>query len=248
MTMSRSLLPREHGAYVQLAAPLLASLVAFGVSFAAALLALAACVAFVANEPLLVALGHRGKRAKAEHGERAARRLAVLSIIALLAGGAGLVLSPPSLVAAALVAVPALALLGFAWRRKERTFAGELVAAIALTGAAAPVAVASGASLDAALGAWAAWAAGYAFTVVAVHRVLARRRRRASWIDAVTIAGAVAAACALWTVQLHVALPLAVCSIVLMVLAPSTRHLRTIGFVFLGASLIASALLVQSAM
>ena len=244
--MPRSLLPREHGAYVQLAAPLLASLVAFGVTLAAALLALGACLAFVANEPLLVVLGHRGKRANAEHGERARRRLAVLAGAALLAGGTGIALAPLSLVAASIVTVPALALVGFAWRRKERTLAGELVAAIVLTGAAAPVAVASGASLATAASAWAMWAIGYAFTVIAVHRVLARHRHPPSWIDALAVSAAVAIACALLMAELLVPLPLVVCSICVIVLAPSARRLRTIGFVLVGASVIASALLVRA--
>jgi hypothetical protein len=42
----------------------------------AVLLAIAAMSAFLANEPLLVVLGHRGRRAREIDGSRAARRLA----------------------------------------------------------------------------------------------------------------------------------------------------------------------------
>ena len=66
----RSLWPREHGAYAQLAAPLLTALVIVRPTVAAALLALAACIAFLANEPLLVVLGHRGKRMREQDGRR----------------------------------------------------------------------------------------------------------------------------------------------------------------------------------
>jgi hypothetical protein len=240
-TMASSLFPREHGAYAQLAAPLVAAFVTFGVTLASALLAVGACLAFVANEPLLVVLGHRGKRAKDTHASRAKRWLAVLAPAAAVAGIAGLVLAPASRFAAALVGIVALVLLGFAWRKQERTFAGELVAAIALTGAAAPVAVAAGATTNHALGIWAAWAIGYALTVLAVHRVIARHKRPASRADAIAMVAAIAIIGAVVARALWIALPLATCALVLIVVAPSARHLRPIGFILVGASLISLA-------
>src|SRR5688572_32010037 len=106
MARQRSLWPREHGAYAQLAAPLLTALVVVRPTVAAGLLAAAACCAFLANEPLLVVLGHRGKRMREQAGTRAARRLALLASLAAAMGIAGLVLAPHSLAIAALVAVP----------------------------------------------------------------------------------------------------------------------------------------------
>lgn len=244
--MPRSLLPREHGAYAQLGAPLVAALIAFGISRAGLLLVLGACLAFVANEPLLVVLGHRGKRAKAEDGARARRWLAILAPAAAVAGAVGLVLAPAALPLAAAVGVAAGVLVAFAWRRAERTLAGELVAAIALTGAAAPVAAAAGASIEAAARAWAAWAIGYALTVVAVHRVIARHKQPATVVDAIAIACAVAVGAAAAYAGLHVALPLAATAIGVMIVAPSARHLRAIGFVLVGASVISTALLVHA--
>ena len=85
--MSRLLLPREHGAYVQLLAPLtLSFLLTGGGNVAAALFAGAAIVAFVANEPLLVLLGHRGKRANQQSRPRAIRMLSVLVPMAVVMG------------------------------------------------------------------------------------------------------------------------------------------------------------------
>src|SRR5262249_5958355 len=52
--MTRSLWPREHGAYAQLGAPLATALARQVPTVPAALLAAAACCAFLANEPLLV--------------------------------------------------------------------------------------------------------------------------------------------------------------------------------------------------
>jgi hypothetical protein len=57
----RSLWPREHGAYFQLALPLIAAHLLRAPTVAMAALTAAACLVFVAHEPLLVVLGHRGR-------------------------------------------------------------------------------------------------------------------------------------------------------------------------------------------
>ena len=238
----RSLLPREHGAYVQLLAPLVAAFVTFGVTPAAGLVALGACVAFCANEPLLVVLGHRGKRALANDGARARRRLFVLVPAAALAGISGLALAPEALDLAVLVAAPALVVGALAWKKRMHTLAGELVAAVAVVGASAPVAVAAGASDRVALWLWAAWSLGYAFTVVAVHRVIARHKKRATYVDALAIVAALAATGGALALGMYLALPLAGCSLVLLVAAPSAKHLRAIGFVLVAASAASVAL------
>src|SRR5262249_5726331 len=86
----RSLLPREHGAYAQLLVPLATALALRPPSWSSVLFALAACCAFLANEPLLVALGHRGKRACELDGAHAVRRLAITACGAVVAGVAAL--------------------------------------------------------------------------------------------------------------------------------------------------------------
>jgi hypothetical protein len=228
--MARRLFPREHGAYVQLAAPLLAAFAAFGATFASAMLAIAATSAFVANESLLVVLGHRGKRADKA---RARRWLAVLVPLAAIAGVAGLVMAPAPI--AALVAIPALALVGFAWKKREHTLAGDLVAVVALTGAAVPVAMAAGASFESALHLWTIWSVGFAATVFAVHRVIARRRE-------IDIDAAVVAALAMSSPLSGACAPLVMTSIAVVIMSPHARRLRRIGFVMLGASLISATL------
>jgi hypothetical protein len=243
----RSLWPREHGAYAQLAAPLLTALVIVMPTLAAVLLALAACLAFLANEPLLVVLGHRGKRMREHDGRRAARRLALLATIAAAAGIAGLVLAPQTLATAAIVAVPAIVTLVLAWRRLEKTVVGEMVAAVALSGAAAPVFVASGGGERAAILIWCAWATGYACTVLAVHRVIARHRAPAAWPDTVTalilaaMTPAVVALLAGGSV-IGAASPLVLASLALVVRPPRATYLRTIGVVLVFASVGAGAL------
>lgn len=243
----RSLWPREHGAYAQLLAPLSTALVVSRPTPAAVLLAIAACAAFLANEPLLVVLGHRGKRLAEQDGARAARRLGGLAVAASVAGGIGLWLAPAAIGIAAIVAVPAAITIGLAWRREERTVVGEIAAAVALSGASAPVLVASGATNRAAFVLWAAWAVGFACTVIAVHRVIARNRTTASWRDAVALAvlGAVAVTTIFFVAHessIGAAAPLALISTGLVVSPPRARHLRTIGGALVVASVASGAL------
>jgi hypothetical protein len=67
------MLPKEHGAYGQMAMPLVTSLVVAGASAPGLLLATAVVIAFLMHEPLVVLLGRRGGRAKREAGGRAGR-------------------------------------------------------------------------------------------------------------------------------------------------------------------------------
>jgi len=243
----RPLWPREHGAYAQLLAPLATALVLVRPTLASGLLASAACAGFLANEPLLVVLGHRGKRLREQQGRDAARRLAVLATVAGAVGAAGLVLAPNALPVAALVAIPALLTIVLAWRRLERTLAGELGAAVALSGASALVLVASGATQGAALAIWGAWAIGFACTVVAVHRVIARNRAAATWRDTLAIVGllAVTSASAALLIRgslLGAATPLALASMILVIRPPRATYLRTIGVALVVASVATGAL------
>lgn len=248
--MARSLLPREHGAYVQLATPLLVALVAVGVTPAGVLFALAACLAFVSNEPLLIALGHRGRRLRESDGRRARAWFAILAGAAAIAGIAGLVLAPmDARIAAAVLAVPSALLFVLGWRKQERTFLGETVAAIALTGAAAPVAVAAGMALPDALGLWLAWAIGYACTVVAVHRVIERHKRPPTRIDrvaAITLSTLALASVAASIFAAHalVVIPFAASAAALVIAPPPATKLRAIGYALIGASLISATLVV----
>jgi hypothetical protein len=254
--VSRSLWPREHGAYAQLLAPLVTALVVTPPTWQAGLLAFAACCAFLANEPLLVILGHRGKRMRENDSPRAKRRLVLLVVLAAIAGGVALAYSPPPVLeVAGWIALPALVTIILAWRRAEKSVIGEIVAAIALSGAAAVVVAASGARVSVAAALWAAWAIGYGCTVIAVHRVIARHRTPPSMADAV--AAVLLAVIGIGTILLLVeptlagvsllqtvgaAAPLALSSLALVVWPPRATYLRTIGFVLVGASLCTAVL------
>jgi hypothetical protein len=234
----RSLLPREHGAYFQLGIPLIIAYLRCAANLAMVELTAAAALAFLANEPLLVVLGHRGRRLYDQDGDRARLSLAVLIPAAIALAVLGLLRAPwPAAAMAAVVAVPALAVFALAWRRAEHTCAGELIAAIALTGAAAPVVVAGGMAPDAALAMWLGWSLGFAATVLAVRRLIARHKRRArapralGWILGPALVAA-AVGCAVVgerVPEIAIAAPLAALAAVLVIAHPAATRLRAIG-------------------
>lgn len=240
--MTRLLLPREHGAYVQLLAPLTLSFVLTGGSLAAALLAAASVAAFVANESLLVVLGHRGKRAYEQSRRRAIGMLMGLVPLAIALGATGILMAnwPTRIVAAALL-VPTAGLVALGIKRQQRTLLGELFALVSLAGAAVPVATAAGMPVVSALRLLAAWTVGYGCSAICVHRVIERGRHRRSAPD-VALAGfffgitCVVALAARKTFAFSPAVPLAFAASIVAYLAPPPARLRTIGFVMVGAS------------
>ncbi|MGE5184495.1 MAG: YwiC-like family protein [Acidobacteriota bacterium] len=247
----RSLWPREHGAYAQLATPLAAALIAWP-GLGGALIAAAASLAFLANEPLRVALGQRGAKRRDQERARISRYLAIELGGAAIAGAAGLALAPSATLAiAAAAAVPALAALVLAWTKRAHSLIGEVVVAIALAGAAAPVAVAGGASPRIALAWWLAWGLGYACTVIAVHRVIARNRAAASVGDRIAAVATAAVAIAGGVVAVRIPLaaicvPLALIALALVVRPPPARRLRAIGVALVVASVASGALAIYT--
>jgi len=242
---ARSLWPREHGAYAQLAAPLLAALVAAPPALAGALFAIAAVAGFLANEPLLVLLGHRGPRARQTLGTRARRRLALLAAIAVVGGIAGLAIAAPAARLACVVPGGlAVALVGCAWTRTQHSLAGELVACLALPAAALPVAVAAGAPIAHGLAISGAWSLGFACTVLAVHRVIARHRRPAGLVDGALVVGLAATAVVARSLGLAPAAPLVLASAGIAIWSPPATRLRAIGVALVAAAVGSAAVVI----
>lgn len=241
--MSRLLLPREHGAYVQLLAPLTLSLALTGGNVAAALFAAAAIVGFVANESLLVVLGHRGKRAYQQHRQHAIRTLMVLVPAAVGMGVTAWFLSDWATRALSVaLLVPTAAVVALGVKRQQRTMLGELFALVSLAGAAVPVATAAGMPVRDALYVLVAWMLGYGCSVIGVHRVIERGRQQRSATDFLLAIGFFCIACvvalgARKTFAFSPAVPLALAASVVAYLAPSPKRLRTIGFAMVGASI-----------
>ncbi len=240
-----TLAPKEHGAYGQIATPIVAALISGSPTVASGLLAVSAAALFVAHEPALVALGLRGTRAKREVGRLAQGRLLRLSLLALFAGVAGLALAPAGTARAALLPLAgALILSALVVRGAERSLPGEVVAALALSSAALPVAVAAGHS-DARAGALVAcFGLGFVAATFAVRSVLPRAPRHlraASFGLAALVAGI---PWILSSPDLRPAVPMAIAAALVTLWAPSPKHLRKVGFSLVGASLVTTGWLV----
>ena len=122
-------------------------------------------------------MGNRGKRAREEDGARARRLAAGLLVAAVALAGTGFLLASPAARLAS--AVPPLLAAGIALLVRlevERTLAGEIAVAVALSSAGFPVAIASGVAPATSAAAWLAWSLGFAATTLAVEVVLTRAR------------------------------------------------------------------------
>jgi len=220
---------------------------------AAALLAAGAFAGFLSYEPLLVAVGNRGKRAREEDGPRARRLAAGLLVAAVSLAGAGFVLASPSARLASIL--PPLLAVGIALLVRlevERTVAGEVAVAVALSSAGLPVAVASGVAPGTAAAAWLAWCLGFAATTLAVEVVLARARAPARDPGPAAVAavlllqGTALALLAAGVVPPAVpgaVAPLALASLAVILLRVPARQLRVVGWTALAGSTAALAVL-----
>ena len=165
-----SLLPREHGAYGQMAFPLVTSFAVAGVTTPALFIGIGVVAAFVAHEPLLVLLGRRGIRERREQGRRAAVWLAAAGATAVVAGVAALGSAPPGVGWSFLLpVVPAAFLAAAISAKREKSWQGEVAAAVAFSLVAVPTCVSAGARTSTAL------AVGIVFAVIFVAGTLAVR-------------------------------------------------------------------------
>ena len=250
----RSLLPKEHGAYGQLAVPIVAALTGGAPGASAFLLAASAWAFFFTHEPALVLLGRRGQRARTENGARAVNRLLTLALIGAVLGLLGLVLAPP-MVRWASLAVAALALVFAAMVAlgDERSAMGEILAAVMLAGAAFPVGLASGLDGGTAARAWLVWSLGLVAVVVPVRSIGARRRVTAPLGIRTLPAGlALGIGLALWGpvlggLELAALAPLVIASAWLGIAPPPPRRLREVGWSIVASTLLSGVALIFTA-
>lgn len=255
------MLPREHGAYGQLAFPLATALVVAGVTSPSVLIALSAVAGFLAHEPLLVVLGRRGARARRDHGSRAVIWLLTTATIAVAAGGVALWLAPASSRWSFLVPLLPTALLAAAVAsNREKTAAGEITAAIAFSSVAVPVCLAAGTALSTALSIAIAFASLFAGSTLGVRIVILKVRgggdprqvrtaRRLLFILMVCVSvGLVMAALSAvlpWTTLLAISPGLLVAS-ALALRPPAPTRLRTVGWTLISTSTAAALILIAA--
>jgi hypothetical protein len=234
-------LPKEHGAYGQLLFPLGTALALGQPGIGAVLVTVAAVSAFLAHEPLLVLLGQRGPRAARDERERARRWFASSAVVAALCGIGAMVILPPAARLALLVPVSLALVLGalILWRH-ERTVAGEVLAAVALSSLSAPVALASGASTMAAVTCACGFAAALVAGTIAVRAVIMHARQPPAIgprvVSAIMSVGCVEAIAALSqsgrvaSAALVAVLPMCGLACALAAFPPPARHLRVVGW------------------
>ena len=92
--MRTALLPKEHGAYGQMAFPLITALVVCGATAPALFTVVAIVTGFLAHEPALVLLGMRGARARRELARDARRWMLVLGAATCTAGALAVLTAP----------------------------------------------------------------------------------------------------------------------------------------------------------
>jgi hypothetical protein len=251
--------PKEHGAYGQLAFPLITAFAVAGVHAASALLAMAVVAAFLLHEPLLLLLGRRGARIRQLGRRRAIAWLLGATAVAVTTGAAALWLTSPGArwtfgipLSAAVVYGVLLAM------REEKSTAGELAAACAFSLVAVPVCVIAGTSLGAAWLVALTFAALSSASTLGVRVVILRVRGGGDPAAVKTTrilfaAVILCAALAFTALQTEVALswaasaaalPGLVVSSLLAFRPPSPAKLRTVGWTLVTASATATVLLV----
>lgn len=245
---NRSLKPREHGAYGQLLAPLIAALLAGRPSLGAVAFALAGTSAFLSHEPWLVLSGLRGTRLQRELGANARGRLLTLVLATAVFGTVGFVISD----SITRVAAVALLLMGIVTaivsrRALVHSSFGEIWAGTVLAFLGVPVGLAGGLAPITVMAMWLAWAAAFAAGIFAIKGIIRRNKTGG-------FGGALFGIVGIWLLLIGEAakapgvavavMPLAAaCSLVLL-RAPSPRHLRAIGWTLVGMSALSTALMV----
>ena len=238
-TGGRSMAPREHGAYAQLGVPLFAVLLAAVPSVATLALMVAAAAGFSAHEPLLVLLGQRGSRAHREERARARSRLVSVLGLALMAALVCVALDTASRVWLLVPGGLAAVALAFTVRQRERTLAGELAAAFALTSVALPCAVASGLSPRQGLAICGAFLITSVVSTVEVRAVVRRGRGLAARIVGWPVA--LSGFLLLYTYAPLVALattPVLLVLLAVAVLRPVPAQLRRVGWALAASSVV----------
>lgn len=249
------ILPKEHGAYGQLLFPLGTALAIGRPGLAALTFTAAAFAAFAAHESLLVTLGQRGARASRELGAEARRTFALFGTLAIVCGGAALALMPA--IVRETVAVPiafGIVLGVMIVRRREHTTPGEVVSALAMSALALPVALASGATMAAALTCVLAYAAAFLVATLSVRAVILVTRKLAGAATRIVAAAVTVGLVAMLALLPRVgvttdvgfwaALPICAVGLVLVAAIPSPRYLRAIGWTLVGATGVTALILI----
>jgi len=179
-----NLLPKEHGAYAELAFPLVTGLALSRPSLPALALAAAAVAFFLANEPAAVLLGVRRMRLKDQVGERARRRAATLVSGGILLGVTGILSAGSTVWPVILLPLGSgILLIPMVLAGRHKSVPGELLVVSAFTTLLLPLASASGANPGRAVAAVGVWWVSFTLGTLEVHAIKARLKKtgRSDW-------------------------------------------------------------------
>ncbi len=249
------LIPREHGAYAEVAFPLLTALGLGRLNSAQLLLAAATIAVFLAHEPLLIMAGERGRRTRSQLKERAQRATAAFLASAIASGSLGWWSAPETARLAVFLPLSLGALLvPLIFLHREKSTVGELLVALTFSSTLIPVALAGGVSPRTAVIASAVWGAVFSLATLTVRAVIAsvkktiNRRRPFYAIASLSLATIVTAFLLTMTNTLPTLAAVSVLPSSLVALAGGLlgvhpRHLRTMGWSLVGSNFIALAVL-----
>jgi len=171
------MLPREHGAYSQMAMPLVTSLVVARASPPAVLTAIAVVCGFLAHEPLLLLLGGRGVRARQATAVRARVWFATTFVSMFAAGVAAFRLtSADARWSFVLPLVPAAWVGAAILRGQEKHASAEVAVALAFALTAFPVCLSAGVGIETAASVALVFASIYVTGVLCVRALVLGRR------------------------------------------------------------------------
>jgi YwiC-like protein len=256
------MLPREHGAYSQMALPLATSLVIAGGSPAGLFITIAVVCGFLAHEPLLVLLGGRGARALKATQPRATVWFAV-TVVAMVAAGAAAVRFTPVAVRWSLLLplVPAAWVVASAFTRQEKQASTQIAVALAFALATIPICLGAGIERATAISIAFVFASVYVTGVLCVRTIVLGKRgggnpaasratRRALVLivagSALTIGVAIAGAWMRWP-SLIAALP-GLATAVMLAIRRSPPPLKTVGWSLALTSAAAALILIGTLM
>jgi hypothetical protein len=257
-----SLFPKEHGAYGQVTVPLITAFLAAGVSTTGLLIATTVLAGFLAHEPASVLIGARGARAKRDLRQRAIRWLGCTLAVGV-AAAVGVVLTIDAALRWSMIVpiAPAFLLAILAARGREKSWSGEVAAALAFSGTAVPVSLSAGASLDTAATVAIPFALLFVASTLAVrvvilhvrgggdpHAAMTTRRAALSVAAAGGVLLALLAAAGLLAASvLLAASPGLLIAATIAAYPPAPTHLRRIGWTLVAVSVMTATIVVAIA-
>jgi hypothetical protein len=250
LTRRGLLLPREHGAYAEIAFPVLTGLTLGHPTAVSICLAVSATAFFVLYEPLAVLTGVRGRRVKEQWGGQAKERVPLLAILGIVAGTVALTSADAELRLAALAPLGAGgALLPAFLSGKLKTLATEILVIAALSGVVLPMAISNGVAWPLAWAASAVWFVTFLLGTLAVHAIKARTGKKlgARWtvvvtpaLSAIVAVFGLIAALSNW-LPLTVSLAFSVSGVVgavLSMIPVHPRHMKRVGWTLVSSNFV----------